>query len=148
MPHGPINLAPIATADLATLTVKRCAWAYGVARKGSNEEQLLHDRLVARIEIERRGPRCDGPEMTPIAAEPAPEVPLSAWPVDVVLAQLADAADHLLRAHDCDAQGHEGVRYAVVAARQHVAAMRSRPPPARDRGAEHFVLGQDAGGVP
>lgn len=33
----------------ASATTKRLAWAYGCARKGSPEEQLLYDILCARL---------------------------------------------------------------------------------------------------
>lgn len=41
------------------------------------------------------------------------------WPLPDVLTRLADAADHLLADHNCDMHGHEGISFAVFAARQH-----------------------------
>jgi|SRR5208283_615451 len=40
------------------------------------------------------------------------------WPLYDVLTRLADAADHLLRDHDCDTHGHEGIKEASEAARR------------------------------
>jgi hypothetical protein len=42
----------------------------------------------------------------------------SPWPLKEVLQRLADAADHLLGEHSCDAHGYEGVGYARDAARR------------------------------
>ncbi len=47
------------------------------------------------------------------------------WPVTDILTKLADAADHLLREHGCDAHGWEGVHAARDAARQRLAALRA-----------------------
>lgn len=41
------------------------------------------------------------------------------WPVRDCLTKLTDAAEHLLRDHDCDHHGHEEVRAAINAAREH-----------------------------
>jgi len=41
----------------------------------------------------------------------------SPWPLPDVLKKLADAADHLLNDHACDAHGHEGLMQARDAAR-------------------------------
>lgn len=41
----------------------------------------------------------------------------SPWPLPDVLKKLADAADHLLSDHSCDAHGHEGVAQARDTAR-------------------------------
>lgn len=43
------------------------------------------------------------------------------WPVESVLATLADAADHLLGDHNCDRHGHELVLTAATRARQMLA---------------------------
>lgn len=40
------------------------------------------------------------------------------WPLISVLRRLADAADHLNSAHDCDMHGYEEVREAAAAARE------------------------------
>lgn len=55
---------------------------------------------------------------------PAPQLPWkvalgfnTSWPVSDVLKKLADAAEHLLRDHNCDAHGWEGITHAVDAAR-------------------------------
>ncbi len=48
------------------------------------------------------------------------------WPTKDVLARLADAADHLLRDHGCDAHGYEGVNAARDQARA-IAARISAP---------------------
>lgn len=45
------------------------------------------------------------------------------WPLRDVVARLADAADHLLCDHSCDAHGHEGVRICVVHARDWLAEL-------------------------
>ena len=50
------------------------------------------------------------------------------WPVADVLRRLADAADHLLSDHDCDAHGWEGVGIARDKAREYASAL-SAPPP-------------------
>jgi hypothetical protein len=39
-------------------------------------------------------------------------------PLRSILTVLCDAADHLLHGHDCDAQGHEEIRYTAIAARE------------------------------
>lgn len=41
----------------------------------------------------------------------------TAWPLRDLLTRLADAAEHLLTAHDCDCHGHESARAAIAAAR-------------------------------
>ena len=41
----------------------------------------------------------------------------TSWPLHMVVWRLANAVDHLLHDHDCDAHGHEGVLYALQAAR-------------------------------
>ncbi len=45
------------------------------------------------------------------------------WSVPDTLAKLADAADHLLKDHDCDAHGYEGVAAARDAARRMAARL-------------------------
>jgi hypothetical protein len=40
------------------------------------------------------------------------------WPLRSIVERLADAADHLLSFHACDADCHEGMRYAELAARE------------------------------
>ena len=40
------------------------------------------------------------------------------WPLTEVLTRLADAADHLLRDHDCDTHGWEGIGIARDRARE------------------------------
>ncbi len=47
----------------------------------------------------------------------------TAWPAGDVLTRLADAADHLLGSHSCDAHGYEGVTYARDAARRIAVAL-------------------------
>lgn len=42
----------------------------------------------------------------------------TAWPLSMIVWRLANAVDHLLHDHDCDAHGHEGVLYALQAARR------------------------------
>jgi hypothetical protein len=75
------------------------------------------------------GPGCDSePEHQASKTAPLPVgFLLSSWPLDTVLERLADAADHLRGAHNCDAEGHEGVLYAAQAAREHVKALRAAP---------------------
>ncbi len=75
-----------------------------------------------------------------LKAMPAPEAvePVACgcggpWPVREVLTRLADAADHLLLEHDCDAHGHEGVAAARDSAR---AALKGRAISARTPSAE------------
>jgi len=51
------------------------------------------------------------------------------WSVPSIVKRLCDAAEHLLRVHDCDAHGHEGVKAALDAGREWLAA-RSSPAPA------------------
>lgn len=46
------------------------------------------------------------------------------WSLWSALERLADAAEHTLTVHDCDAHGHEGVRYALTAARRVLARVR------------------------
>lgn len=53
----------------------------------------------------------------------------SPWPLSDVLTRLADAADHLLRDHDCDAHGWEGVTVARDKAREYAAALSTRETP-------------------
>lgn len=48
------------------------------------------------------------------------------YPVQVVLAALADAADTLLGDYNYDREGHEGIRHAVTAARLMVTALGER----------------------
>jgi len=56
----------------------------------------------------------------------------SPWPLSEVLTRLADAADHLLRDHDCDTYGWEGITVARDAARRYAAQLtglkRAEPP--------------------
>lgn len=52
----------------------------------------------------------------------------SSWPIHDVLWRLADAADHLLHHHNCDALGHEGIARARDAARDFVAGLRAATP--------------------
>jgi hypothetical protein len=47
------------------------------------------------------------------------------WPLRDVLVRLADAAEHLLRDHDCDTHGYEGIKEATQAARR---ILRDHPP--------------------
>lgn len=50
------------------------------------------------------------------------------YPLREVLEQLADAADHLLGTHSCDAHGYEGVGLARDAARRMVAVLGGADP--------------------
>jgi hypothetical protein len=52
----------------------------------------------------------------------------TAYPVREVLEQLADAADHLLGTHSCDAHGYEGVGLARDSARRIVAVLGGTDP--------------------
>lgn len=45
------------------------------------------------------------------------------WPLRDVLERLADAAEHLLDDHGCDTHGHEGVRFACLAAGRIITAL-------------------------
>jgi len=47
------------------------------------------------------------------------------WPLWDVLAQLANAADHLLKEHGCDAHGHETVQHCAAEARRIVAVIKA-----------------------
>lgn len=40
------------------------------------------------------------------------------WPLVSILKKLADAGEHLLDVHNCDDEGHEGIRIAVTEARK------------------------------
>lgn len=53
MPDAPHTLF---TADLDTVSLKRLAWAYGCARKGSFEERELRRLLVEKIHREFKRP--------------------------------------------------------------------------------------------
>jgi hypothetical protein len=50
------------------------------------------------------------------------------WPLHDVLEKLADAADHLLKGHDCDAHGHEVVQQAAIEARRIVGVIKAGGP--------------------
>jgi uncharacterized alpha-E superfamily protein len=49
------------------------------------------------------------------------------WNVVSCLSRLADAAEHLLRDHDCDQHGWEEANAAMKAARKHVERLEKRP---------------------
>jgi hypothetical protein len=104
---------------------------FGVQGRDTPEVRAVIEaagRMLARGEP---APRCDA-DLEPkasLTAEPL-QFGLSAWPIADVLERLADAADHLRGAHNCDAPGHEGVLYATQAAREHVKILRSAPAPA------------------
>lgn len=69
---------------------------------------------------------CDCIGFTPVSPT-APERDLGCdtpWPLSSVLTRLSDAADHLLHGHDCDCQGHEGIKVAVDKAREYVKQLR------------------------
>lgn len=48
----------------------------------------------------------------------------TAWPLLSVLERLADAGDHLLDGHDCDAEANEEVRFAIASSRKIAARVR------------------------
>lgn len=48
----------------------------------------------------------------------------SQWPTHSLMTRLADAVDHLLDDHDCDMQGHEGLRIAARQTRSRAARLR------------------------
>jgi hypothetical protein len=98
------------------------------------ELRLMLERLAPGSR--EPGPRCDAePETRASLTAPPLQIGLSAWSLDLVLERLADAADHLRGAHNCDAHGHEGVLYAAQAAREHVKILRgSREPGAGEGG--------------
>jgi len=84
-------------------------------------EALLHiiDEQKGQLDAAR-----EAVGLSPVSAEPlsafltrvlALDTP---YPLREVLAQLADAAEHLLNAHSCDAHGYEGVALARDAARK------------------------------
>lgn len=56
-------------------------------------------------------------ERRPSEATATADLNASSWPLHMVIWRLANAVDHLLHDHDCDAHGHEGVLYALQAAR-------------------------------
>lgn len=56
------------------------------------------------------------------------------WPLHSVLVKLADAADHLLGSHSCDAHGYEGVMQARDAAREIAADLAPEPSPGSGEG--------------
>lgn len=66
------------------------------------------------------------------------------WPTKDVLARLADAADHLLRDHGCDAHGYEGVNAARDQARSIAARISAPDAGAGGRELEH--VGGNHGG--
>lgn len=41
---------PLLQCDVSKVSLKRVAWAYGTAKKGSNEEQLLLDTLLKKVQ--------------------------------------------------------------------------------------------------
>lgn len=43
-------IATALNAQLDDISLKRLAWAYGCAKKGSNEESALFARLLAKVE--------------------------------------------------------------------------------------------------
>ncbi len=47
--------ASILTADIDTISVKRIAWAFGVAKKNSDEEVALYKLLVEKLERIKAG---------------------------------------------------------------------------------------------
>ncbi len=67
------------------------------------------------------------------------------WPLVDILRKLADAADHLLTDHDCDAHGWEGVTCARDAARALLAKLES-PEAGGDVFSSSPVRTEDAGG--
>ncbi len=66
------------------------------------------------------------------------------WPLTSILARLADASDHLLTDHDCDAHGWEGVTCARDAARALLAKLES-PEAGGDVDTNSPVRTEDAG---
>ncbi len=57
----------------------------------------------------------------------------SPWPLPAIVWRLANAVDHLLHDHDCDAHGHEGVLYAMQAARSWLDAQPGAVPRPHER---------------
>ena len=47
------------------------------------------------------------------------------FPLTTVLVRLANACEHLLDDHDCDGDGHEGLRVAIASARESARALLS-----------------------
>lgn len=75
-----------------------------------------HNRFFARgEECPEREATSDAP---PALRELLVKWQSTPWPLVAVLRRLADAADHLLRVHDCDAQGWEGIGVARDKARE------------------------------
>jgi len=68
--------------------------------------------------------RSDIADLAPLHALSAGD----AWSAARIIERLADAADHLLGDHDCDAHGWEGVQAARDAARELLVRFKARGP--------------------
>ena len=96
-------------------------WLDGMGdRSGEAIGESFHDAADVMRGLVARASIVAGTEATP-------------WPLADVLDKLAAAADHLLRDHDCDAHGYEGILAARDAARRAAAALRASLAPAPKR---------------
>jgi hypothetical protein len=84
------------------------------------------ESAFCQMPLGHNGPHCQStPWVETWAASLAPSAAsgeTTAWPVRDVLAKLADAAEHLLRGHDCDHHGYEEVDAAADSARAYLAS--------------------------
>lgn len=71
------------------------------------------ERLEPAVREAEKFDRTKSPDFTPKRSG-------DTWPVRDMLRKLADAADHLLLDHDCDAHGYEQVSTCVIKAREYL----------------------------
>lgn len=107
------------------------SWTLAMTRTRIRELEAMHDDAMAGWKS------CVIKQQNVKARVSAFEAALgfdTPWPIHEVLARLADAADHLLRIHDCDAHGHELVRSAEQAARRIVRTLLANNPETQGKG--------------
>lgn len=125
-----------------------CVWAgkFESAERELAEERIRseHEESALRCELEEQRARADRLEADPtstqekldrcdltfvgqqqqhIATLEAALRTGDAWRADCIMLKLADAADHLLHHHACDAHGYEEVSVCVLRARECAAAI-------------------------
>lgn len=98
----------------------------GIAYLRNNAARVASELRRLREETDRQRARADAAEALVVRLSRLLAL-ATPWPVQDVLAKLADAADHLLNYHDCDRHGYEGVVAARDAARTIVAALLGDP---------------------